>query len=307
MKRLKYAVILLNYNTVNDAINAAESVVRNAISDDYLICFIDGCSTKPDQAASFRSANIHNSFVLELKSNVGYAKGNNAGILFLINNHFYFDNLVIMNPDVEIQSFGMIDKLLERLYSMDASYCGIQPLIWTPHINNDANMQVCIRRVYSYFDCIMDSFYPIRKLFLNKFQRMVYYAERPYKQLIDFEVPSGCFFIIKADVFMKVGMFDERTFLYAEEIILGHKLKKENYKFVLDPFWVVVHEGGKSTGAHAGTGVNAFVAKEEIRALEIYMKHYLDCGMMKIALVKSFFMLNFYAKKSIRAFVKRFK
>ena len=55
---------------------------------------------------------------------------------------------------------------------------------------------------------------------------MVYYKERPYERLIDFEVPSGCFFIIKTDAFMKVGMFDERTFLYAEEIILGYKLKE---------------------------------------------------------------------------------
>lgn len=296
-KYLKYAVILLNYNTVNDAINAAQSIVRNAISDEYVICFVDGYSTASCQAEAFRLANIHNSCILELKNNVGYAKGNNAGVRFLLENHFIFQNLVIMNPDVEVKSHGMIDILLEELNNIGEDYCGIQPLVWTPHLSNEANRQICIRKVYSYFDCILDSFYPIRKLFINKYQEMVYYKERPYERLIDFEVPSGCFFIIKTDAFMKVGMFDERTFLYAEEIILGYKLKKEHYKFVLDPSWLVVHEGGKSTGSHHGTVASSFVAKEEIRSLEIYMRHYLNCGKVKILLVKFLFMFNYYAKK----------
>lgn len=297
-KYLKYAVILLNYNTVNDAINAAQSVVLNAISDEYIICFVDGYSTKSFQAETFRLANIHNSCTLELKKNVGYAKGNNAGVHFLLENHFVFKNLVIMNPDVEVKSYGMIDNLIERLNNMGDDYCGIQPLIWTPHLSPEPNNQICIRKVYSYFDCIMDSFYPIRKLFTSKYQEMVYYKERPYEKLIDFEVPSGCFFIIKTDVFMKVEMFDERTFLYAEEIILGYKLKKEHYKFVLDPSWFVIHEGGKSTGSHHGKVSSSFSAKEEIRALETYMKHYLNCGKTKILFLKLLFMFNFYVKKT---------
>ena len=49
MTKKRYAVILLNYNTVEDAVIAASSIVENAISDDYVICFVDGCSTKNNQ------------------------------------------------------------------------------------------------------------------------------------------------------------------------------------------------------------------------------------------------------------------
>lgn len=42
MTKKRYAVILLNYNTVEDAVIAASSIVENAISDDYVICFVDG-------------------------------------------------------------------------------------------------------------------------------------------------------------------------------------------------------------------------------------------------------------------------
>ena len=297
MTKKRYAVILLNYNTVEDAVIAASSIVENAISDDYVICFVDGCSTKNNQVEIFISANIHNTCVLKLDENVGYARGNNAGVRYLLEK-YEIDYLVIMNPDVEIRTKGLVDNLIDTLSELGEHYCGIQPLVWTPHISNEANRQICIRKVYSYFDCIMDSFYPIRKLFTRKYQEMVYYKERPYERLIDFEVPSGCFFIIKTDAFMKVGMFDERTFLYAEEIILGYKLKKEHYKFILDPSWLVIHEGGKSTGSHHCTVSSSFVAKEEIRSLETYMKYCLNCGKIKILLVKLLFMFNYYVKKA---------
>lgn len=292
---LKYAVLILNYNTVEDAILAASSIVKNAISDDYIICFIDGYSTKKNQIEKFKASNIHNSCILQLDNNAGYAKGNNAGFKYLLTK-YTIENLVIMNPDVEVKSYGMIDALIERLHSLDESYCGIQPLVWTPRVSSEANRQICIRKVYSYFDCIIDSFYPIRKLFIKKYQEMVYFKERPYERLVDFEVPSGCFFIIKTDAFLKADLFDERTFLYAEEIILGYKLKKLHYKFVLDPSWFVVHEGGKSTGAHDAS-VSSFVAKEQSKALDVYLKYYLNCGVLKASFVKFLFMFTYYVKK----------
>ncbi|TWV15116.1 glycosyltransferase family 2 protein [Bacteroidaceae bacterium HV4-6-C5C] len=292
----KYAVILLNYNTAEDAVIAASSIVNNAISDDYLICFIDGCSTKPNQTDIFKAANIHNTVVLELNENIGYARGNNAGIKYLLEKYNVF-HFVIMNPDVEIKTKGLIDNLIDCLSELDTSYCGIQPLVWTPSICNDSRKQTCIRKVYSYFDCIMDSFFPIRKLFIKKYHKIIYYKERPYKQLIDFEVPSGCFFIIKADVFYRVGLFDERTFLFAEEIILGYKLKQKGYKFILNPKYEVIHEGGKSTGSHEI--ISRFVAKEEIKSLEMYLRYYLNCGVFKRKFVKALFMLNYFCKKCV--------
>ncbi|MCG4740579.1 hypothetical protein L0N23_27100, partial [Bacteroides intestinalis] len=64
------------------------------------------------------------------------------------------------------------------------------------------------------------------------------------------------------------------------------------------PSWLVIHEGGKSTGSHHGTVSSSFVAKEEIRSLETYMKYCLNCGKIKILLVKLLFMFNYYVKKA---------
>ena len=119
MTKKRYAVILLNYNTVEDAVIAASSIVENAISDDYVICFVDGCSTKNNQVEIFISANIHNTCVLKLDENVGYARGNNAGVRYLLEK-YEIDYLVIMNPDVEIRTKGLVDNLIDTLSELGA-------------------------------------------------------------------------------------------------------------------------------------------------------------------------------------------
>ena len=53
----------------------------------------------------------------------------------------------------------------------------------------------------------------------------------PYYNNITFEVPSGAFFLINTDIFKMVGLFDEGTFLYGEENILGYKIKEIEKKF----------------------------------------------------------------------------
>lgn len=295
LQQVKYAVILLNYNTAYDSIIAAKSIVDNAGTNDYVICFVDNCSTRKGEVESLRKALIPNSYILELQRNEGYAKGNNEGVRFL-RKKISFQYLVIMNPDVKILQEKTIDSLIEKLSKLDSLYCGIQPLIWSPVIGDDPTRQICIRRVCDYFDCIIDNFFLLKKILKKKYSDFVYSNERPYVSSIDFEVPSGCFFIIKSSVYNKVGMFDERTFLYAEELILGYKLKLFNYKFLLDPSFFVQHEGGGATGVGAKT-IKWVSTKESVRSLSIYMRYYLRCNNFQIWLVKSLSVLNYLIKK----------
>lgn len=55
------------------------------------------------------------------------------------------------------------------------------------------------------------------------------------EQLFYVEVVPGSFFIIRKNIFEKIGLFDESTFLMCEERILGWKLKKEGLFSVLVP------------------------------------------------------------------------
>lgn len=95
----------------------------------------------------------------------------------------------------------------------------------------------------------------------------------------------------RASDFKSVGLFDERTFLYSEEIILGARFKQKGYKFRFIPKEIVQHEGGKSIGSNAKR-VKWYAVKYEMDSVEIYLKYYLNCGKTKVVIVKFFMILN---------------
>ena len=101
---------------------------------------------------------------------------------------------------------------------------------------------------------------------------------------MDFEVPSGAFFIMRTEDFLNVGLFDERTFLYYEEYILGYKLKKLGKTFRLIPNEWIEHEGGKSIGSNYSRP-KWYMIKYDMQAQDIYMKYYLKCSYFKILLI----------------------
>lgn len=300
--KLKYAVIILNYNTAEDAIKAAKSVIDNAVRTDYIVCFVDGGSTKPDQIKMFESQGLKNVCAFNLKENVGYARGNNAGIKYL-DSIYDIDYVVIMNPDVQITQIGLIESLIDNISECDINVCGTQPLVWTPRIGNVSKYQTNIRKVASYIDCLCNCFYPLRLIFNKKYKDYIYYYQRPYEEQISFEVPSGSFFIISKKIFEDVKLFDERTFLYNEEVILGYKLSAAGYKFVLNPKFEVIHECGKSIGT-INNQLSKYSALQEIKSMKVYLENYLQCRTIQIAIAKILFWVNYYSKCFIYRFLK---
>lgn len=290
-----YGVVILNFNVGFDAINAAKSVVKTSTDFDFRIVIVDNCSTKEGEQAMLEKSctDICNCEVLLLSSNCGYAKGNNQGIQYL-SKKYQIDYFVIMNPDVEISVNGTINRLLQSI--ADTSYCGAQPIVWTKTNDLSREYQTSVRNVYGYFDCLIESSFLTKRIFHKKAKKQVYFAERPYSEPFPFYVPSGAFFVIKSDVFSKIGFFDEGTFLYAEEIILGHKLWKENMQFLFVPVEFVIHEGGKSIGA-TSKKITKFSFDCELRSYCYYLKKYLGCNSLQLGLFKTLRYFDYYIKK----------
>jgi GT2 family glycosyltransferase len=284
MKMYKYAVIVLNYNTIKDAVNAAKSVIKNAKSNDYIICIADNYSSEENDRVELKKIQLINTVIVQLPKNYGYAKGNVKAIDYL-KSICQFEYVVIMNPDVLLKHKGTIDLLIESVEKCQNNIIGAQPLVNTLMWNESPEYQLCIRRtprtildVLTYNSSLYRKFNSRRTKYLN------YVEQRPYLEKIEFEVPSGAFFVIKHRFFEKMGYFDSETFMYCEEPILGYKMLKHNFKFVLVPDLCVDHYHGKSTGSH-GNQVSAFSKKCLNDSWEIYMKKYLKESNWKITIV----------------------
>ena len=245
-----YVVLILNYNTIEDAIAAADSVIKNAESDEYRICIADNASSNEKDRVTLGQISKKNTITFQLDKNYGYAKGNMKA-LEQIRERFTPRYLVIMNPDILIKQKGTIEKMIAAVEAAPNYVIGAQPLVNNVMSGVPAEMQINIRRVpMDVSDVLIYASAVQRKLHPKRLAYMNYVSERPYKDKLYYEVPSGAFFLIKDEEFKKAGDFDVRTFMYCEEPILGYKLKEQGKQFVFVPSLCVDHFHGKSTGTY---------------------------------------------------------
>jgi N-acetylglucosaminyl-diphospho-decaprenol L-rhamnosyltransferase len=60
-------------------------------------------------------------------------------------------------------------------------------------------------------------------------------------------VVTGCFLLVSRRVFDELGGFDERYFMYGEDVDFSIKARKAGYRPVICPDAVITHEVGKSS------------------------------------------------------------
>lgn len=292
-EKISYGVVILNYNTSNDAIKAAKTVIKCSTNNNFVICITDNASTKMGEIEALKNVNLRNTEVLAIKSNEGYARGNNEGCKYLINK-YNPDYLVIMNPDVQLLNVGTIERLIDNIDTKDY-ICGTQPLVWTPYKGNEL-YQVNIRNVPSFFDVLIQHNFFLKRIFSRRAGKYIYKDQMPFIREIEYYVPSGAFFIMKAKQFENLDFFDNDTFLYNEEVILGYKIKEKGYKMLFNPQEKVQHEGGKSIGSNSKR-IKHYAVRFEKDSLDIYLTKYLKVGGFYKMLVHFVIDMDFFCKR----------
>ncbi len=291
-----YGVVILNYKTPKYSLLAAESVINSSVNENFQICIVDGGSNDIESNEILGKCLLKNTNVVFLKENKGYAHGNNEGAKYLIKN-YNPKYIVIMNPDVEITIKGTIEGVISEI-ERNENVVGGQPLVNTPARSIEPNCQINIRRVFEYKDCLIDSAKLLKIIFRKRYEKLLYLNDMPYMKPIRYQVPSGAFFIINSEWFQKIGMFDEDTFLYNEELILGYKLSQMNKEMILVPDFMVIHEGGKSTGSGENK-VSIFSFKEHLKSIDIYLNKYLKVPKIKRKIVQLLALINYYLKYNL--------
>lgn len=218
-------IVLLNYCSADDTISNVKHLL--SFNRPYHIVVVDNSS--PDGSYTklksfFKDSNQVD--ILRTGANLGYAAGNNYGIRYAAK-CYDIETIAVINPDVTIPSSEIIEKLCTLLYSDEKCiFAGGCPL---NHCNNDEPMPMG-------WDIPSAS-----EIFLNSSlfagspdekhqQRCMQIKDGIYRV----ECIAGCFFVAKYSLFKKIGFFDEGTFLYNEENILGIKAREAGYYGLVD-------------------------------------------------------------------------
>lgn len=222
---MKVAVIIVNYNDVEDTVNYVKKITEYETINRIVV--VDNKSTTVNTFDKLKSLESNKVNVIESDKNGGYDYGNNFGIKYLENHNEEYDYYIISNPDIKI-SEDAIKHCLDVM-ELDEKIGVIAPRM----LNKDGNP---IRRSsWKIRTFALDVVHSTRllELIFYKVLRNGEYSNKEYeKDLLEVEAISGAFFIIKSKILKEVGYLDDNVFLFYEEDILAHKLKEKGYKTI---------------------------------------------------------------------------
>lgn len=165
-------------------------------------------------------------------ANLGFGAAHNKGIKSILDKSRYH---LILNPDVTFPA-----GTLEVLYNFMENNPDVG-LVMPKVLDFHGEMQYLCKTLPSPTDLIVRRF--VYTIFPNLFKkRMTRYQmlDRDYNK--SFEAPSlsGCFMLLRVDALKKAGLFDERYFMYMEDIDLSRRVH-QHYKTVYYPNVYIYH------------------------------------------------------------------
>ena len=191
--------------------------------------------------------------------NIGYGRANNLAIARCTDSDFH----LVLNPDVSVNADAITNALHYLQKNIDCAM--VSPVATAP----DGQALYLVKRFPDLFTLLLRGFAPasIRQ---RHQARLDAYERRETSfdaGLIDAEIVSGCFMLIRLEALTRVGGFDPAFFLYFEDFDLSVRIHKfASIARVADVR--IVHAGGNAA-AKGWRHVWWFVRS----ALRFYGKH----------------------------------
>lgn len=219
-----------------------------------------------DEASSVamrRVAESHGADYLDV-SNKGYGAGNNAGIAYA-QSHYEFDALVVSNADLEIEAWDFPAPAALRNDITAPRIRTLTGKAQNPYyaVRNRVG-EWCFRRYAKSGNTLwMWLAVAMNKLLREFFLLVTRIYHRPRYRVA---AAHGAFLIIGREALMQLGLplFDERMFLFCEEVHLARLARRKGVRIVYCPGIRILH---KEDGSMSVAQVNQ--SAQELRSWRV--------------------------------------
>jgi len=221
----KVGIIIVTYNSSRELLSNLEAVTKQTYKN-YKVYIVDNCSN--DQTLNLINNYLKNSSIsiklITNSTNAGYAGGNNIGIKKSISEGCEYS--FILNPDMILDKH-CLELLVNRIKNNSSIAC-VGPIVLYNQNNNENTIQV-----YG----VLADFKSQKKtqLYMNR----TLDSDIPEELFVDYV--NGGAMLIRNDILMKAGFFEEKYFMYNDELDLAHRLKIKDYKYLVIKKAVVHH------------------------------------------------------------------
>lgn len=222
----RVSIIILNWNGLKDTLACLESLQKIDYSN-YEVIVVDNNSSGDDvKILKQRFGDFLKAIIIN-KENLGFSGGNNVGIKYALQSNP--DYIMLLNNDTIVEP-DFISKLIEK------SRLSPEIGILTPRINYFYEKNI-IWAAGGY----------ISKFRASGFSYGINKTDEKYRNDKYCTFASGCCMLIKSEVIKKVGMLDEKYFLYLEDTDYCQRVLNADYKILYVNDSIVYHKVGATT------------------------------------------------------------
>ncbi|MFO7845905.1 MAG: glycosyltransferase [Balneolaceae bacterium] len=228
-------IIIVNYNVKEFLVNCLQSVQKAAEHFEAEIFVVDNAST--DGSIPFLRDRFKDVQFIENKKNLGFGKANNQAIRRANGKY-----TLLLNPDTLVQE-NTLDVLYQKMEAnTEWGACGCKIL------NPDGTFAPESRRSVPKVSTAIYKAIGLTSLFPESKHFGAYYQGWKDEDEED-EVPvlSGSFMYFRTQCLKEVNGFDERFFMYGEDIDLCYRVKEAGWKIYYVPKTSIIHYKGESS------------------------------------------------------------
>lgn len=233
-------IVIVNWNGTKDTCQCLTSLSMLAIPDKTIVSVIvvDNGSTVDPTSAIHRV--YKEAIVIRLPTNRGFSGGNTAGMKYAMEHNA--THIWLLNNDtvVDRHALSLID-------AFDDPHVGIagSKIYFAPgcEYHHDRYAEAERGKVFWYAGGSID--------WDNMYASHIGVDEvdhGQYDRVINTQFVTGCSFMVKREVVEKVGYFDDRLYLYLEDVDYSLRTKHAGWSLVYYPGSVLWHVNAGSSG-----------------------------------------------------------
>lgn len=234
-KVIDISIVVVNFRVKEYVVNLLESIEKARGKLNLQIIVIDNNSN--DDSISYLKEKFPLVTYIQNEKNLGFGRANNQ-CFNLAKGEF----TLIINPDT-IVSEDTLQIMVNHMYrhpNCGASGCKI--------LNPDGTFAPESKRSVPTISTAISKVFGLNALFpKSKVFGRYHLGWIDENEVSEIEVLSGCFMFWRTHLLQQLGGFDERFFMYGEDIDLCFRIKKTQFHIDYVPTTSIIHYKGEST------------------------------------------------------------
>ena len=221
-------VIIVNWNAGQQLLECVQSVIANGAGLVAKIIVVDNDSHDGSELPLLAMAQVH---LIRAGANLGFGKACNLGAA-----NSTADFLLFLNPDAQIgpKTLSRVDAFMQGDAAKKVGIVGVQLLEGSQHVARSCSRFPTPLSMISRASGI-DLVFPRLGSAM---------AEWDHKTTREVDHVIGAFYLIRRACFERAGGFDERFFVYIEDLDLSFRAKMSGWKTIYLADVQAFHAGG---------------------------------------------------------------